>query len=350
MNLQDNPSNPIPASSPNHTSRIIKNTFGYLFAIACLIWVFHDIQFHELLSSMANIHWSGVAIAIIFDILSYVCQGIRWRFLLKGIGDISTLKTTQAIYAGLFTNELLPLRIGELVRAYLVSRWLSADFVSVIPSMAVERLFDGVWLALAIGIAAVFVPLPKDILEGEELLGVIVLLSTVLFIYLIFREKKTHIDENYEGPPGWKPFHLFRSLIGRLHVELQRIGSSRFMYISFFVSVFVLFFQIVSFWLVMIAYDLNLSFWAGAVVFLIVHLGTAIPNAPANVGTYQFFCVVGLSLYGVDKTPAAAFSIVVFVILTVPLWVIGFFALNSTGMSLRAIRGEINKLLKRENG
>jgi hypothetical protein len=93
------------------------------------------------------------------------------------------------------------------------------------------------------------------------------------------------------------------------------------------------------------AYDLNLSFWAGAVVFLIVHLGTAIPNAPANIGTYQFFCVVGLSLFGVEKTLATAFSVVVFIILTIPLWVIGMIALSYTSMSLTEIRNEINRLL-----
>jgi hypothetical protein len=78
---------------------------------------------------------------------------------------------------------------------------------------------------------------------------------------------------------------------------------------------------------------------------LIVHLGTAIPNAPANVGTYQFFCVVGLTLFGVEKTLATGFSVVVFLLLTVPLWIIGFFALSRSGMTLSTIRNEINKLM-----
>ncbi|MFI5174362.1 MAG: hypothetical protein ACHQKY_05865, partial [Terriglobia bacterium] len=88
---------------------------------------------------------------------------------------------------------------------------------------------------------------------------------------------------------------------------------------------------------------LRLPWWTGAVVFLIVHLGTALPNAPANVGTYQFFTVVGLTLFGVDKTLATGFSVVVFILLTVPLWILGFFALSQTGMTLRTIRSEIAK-------
>jgi hypothetical protein len=210
--------------------------------------------------------------------------------------------------------------------------------------MAVERLFDGVWLALAIGLVAIFIPLPKDLIEGEEMLGAVVLIATGVFLYLVFR-KKTFLYENSGVKSGWRPLGFVKSLISRLHIELQAIGMSRSFYMSFAVSLFILFFQILAFWLVMRAYDLNLSFWAGAVVFLIVHLGTAIPNAPANIGTYQFFCVVGLSLFGVEKTLATAFSVVVFIILTIPLWVIGMIALSYTSMSLTEIRNEINRLL-----
>ena len=102
--------------------------------------------------------------------------------------------------------------------------------------------------------------------------------------------------------------------------------------------------QAFSFWLVMPGYGLNLSFWAGAVVFFIVHIGTAIPNAPGNVGTYQFFTVLGLTLFGIDKPTAAGFSFVVFFVLTVPLWVIGFFAFSQTGLSFSRLREEIDRL------
>jgi hypothetical protein len=96
-----------------------------------------------------------------------------------------------------------------------------------------------------------------------------------------------------------------------------------------------------SFWLVMIAFGIRLSPLAGALVFLIVHVGTALPNAPSNVGAYQFFCVVGLQLFGVEKTLAAAFSIVVFVLLTLPLWVLGFIAMARSGATIATIRADL---------
>jgi hypothetical protein len=45
----------------------------------------------------------------------------------------------------------------------------------------------------------------------------------------------------------------------------------------------------------------------------------------------------------VDKTLAAGFSLVVFFLLTVPLWVIGSFAVSRSGMTLAGMRGEIRK-------
>jgi Lysylphosphatidylglycerol synthase TM region len=68
----------------------------------------------------------------------------------------------------LFVNELVPLRFGEVFRAFLVSRWLSLQFVSVLPSMIVERFLDGLWLATGIGIAAIAVPLPPSAERGIQ--------------------------------------------------------------------------------------------------------------------------------------------------------------------------------------
>lgn len=85
--------------------------------------------------------------------------------------------------------------------------------------------------------------------------------------------------------------------------------------------------------------------WTGIIVFLIVHIGTAIPNTPANVGTYQFFCVVGLTLFGVEKTLAAGFSLVVFIILTIPIWALGFLALSRSGTTLYEIKSQMSRFI-----
>jgi|GEM_PF-3840736 len=75
----------------------------------------------------------------------------------------------------------------------------------------------------------------------------------------------------------------------------------------------------------------------GFAVWLITHLGIALPNSPVNVGSYQFFCVLALLLFGVDKTAASSFSITVFVLVSLPQIVLGAVALARSGMTMSAL-------------
>ena len=325
---------------------------GYGAALAGLVWVFHDVRPADAVRSMAGIRWGWIAVAVACDVASYFSQGVRWSLLLRPLGRLSPVRATQAVYAALFTNEMLPLRAGEILRVYLVSRWLGLDSAAVVSSIAVERLLDGVWLALAIALTATLVPLPRDLVIGEEVLGMLVLLGIIVLALLLVRRRAggtadgSRADAGLEAGPTVRPgaWARARAIVERLLAALHRIGSSRTLYLALAVSSLVLFFQMLSFWLVLHACGLGLSFWQGAAVFLIVHLGTALPNAPSNVGTYQFFCVVGLSLFGVNKTAAAGFSVAVFLILTLPLWALGLLALGRGGLSLATLRRDVLRI------
>lgn len=320
------------------TIRNPQSAIGYLLAGAGLIWALHGVQPAKLLSQSSHINWWWFALALVCDVASYVCQGARWRLLLKPVGEVTTLQSTQAIYAGLFTNEILPMRMGELVRAYLMSRRTAARFVAVIPSMVAERLFDGVWLAAGIGLVAIFTPLPKNLLAAGDALGVIAGAAAGLFLWFAFRRPVTGKDRRL---PDWKLTRAVSGLLVKISESLRGIGRARAFYLSFAYSLALLILQTLAFWLAMRGYGVRLSFWAGAAVYLIVHLGTAIPNAPANVGSYQFFTVLGLTLFDVDKTLATSFSLIVFALLTLPLLLIGFVAFSRSGITLASIRRDV---------
>ncbi len=332
--------------------RVLMTAAGYLLAAAGLVWVFHDTDWKMLAGSMIAINWGWVVLGILFDILSYISQGFRWHLLLKPLGRIGTLRTTQAVYSGLFLNEILPMRFGEIARGYLVSVWMSRRFVAILPSMVLERLFEGIWLTIGIGVTAIFVPLPRNLVRAGDIMGLVVLALAGIIIFLMFRKKRAGEPGDAARPDQaavtGKPIRWLKSLPGRLEGGFRSIGLSRDVYAAFFVSLLLFAFQAFSFWFIMKACGLRHSFWVGAAVFLIVHFGTALPNAPANVGTYQFFCVLGLTLFGVDKSVAAGFSIVVFILLTIPLWAVGFFALGQSGMTIASIKDNIRRLRARE--
>lgn len=318
---------PVTAAEGNIRRRLTAAA-GWVVAGACLIWLLHDVHPRAILASAGRLSWTWVAGGIAFDILSYLAQGWRWELLLRPRGRLSVWRTTQAIYAGLFTNEVVPMRAGELVRMGLAARWLNTSARAVFASLLLERLMDGFWLAAAAGTAALFVPLPNSMRIATGVLGIVVLLGFGFFEW---------ISRRPAGTPHTGRFRAVLRWLQPMQESIRDAGLSRDFRTALLASGLVLLGQILAFWSIMQAAGLGLGIGAGAVVLLIVHLGTMIPNAPANLGSYQFFVVVGLAVFGVDKTSATAFSFVVFFLLTAPLWLIGSFALSRSGMTIASV-------------
>ena len=86
-----------------------------------------------------------MALALFIDIFNYISRRLRWRVLLAPVRRLSLFRATQAVFAGQFGNQILPMRLGEVVRTYIVSNWLSTGFARVVPSVFVERVMDGLW-------------------------------------------------------------------------------------------------------------------------------------------------------------------------------------------------------------
>ncbi|HVG55046.1 MAG TPA: lysylphosphatidylglycerol synthase transmembrane domain-containing protein [Vicinamibacterales bacterium] len=312
--------------------RLLRSAPGYLIGAACLAWVFHDVELGPMLDAARTMRWGFVALAIGFDVLSYVVQGVRWKLLLMPVGKLSWLDATQAVYAGLFANEILPMRAGEVLRGYVVGQRLHLSLPAVIPSMIVERLFDGVWLAIALGVAATVAPLPPDLLRAGDVLGLTIVVASGLFLFVALRKPSTARHGTNHVSAG--STSRVTRWIAEVRAGCQQIGLRPGTYLALTLSLAILICQMLAFWLVMIAYRLDFAFWIGAVVLIIVRFGTLVPGAPADVGTYQFFCVLGLTLFGVGKTQATGFAVVVFLVLTVPLWAIGAVAVSRTGAGL----------------
>jgi len=288
---------------------------GAAIATGALAWLFHDVPVHATLAVARRLAWPAATLAVAADIAAYVCQGLRWRALLGTVGHASWLDTTEAIYAGLFANELLPLRPGEALRAWIMARRLNVSVRRIVPSVVVERLFDGLWLTCGLAISAMTITLPAGLADAAEVFGIGLLAALIVTFaasaWLAARPARR------AGLPG---------LLREPAEDLALIGSSRAAVEALVLSLALLVLQALAFWLTARAVSLPLSFGASIVVLLVLHLGTLLPNAPANLGTFQVAVVLGLTLFGVDKPTATGFSMVVFVLLTAPLWALGALA------------------------
>ncbi len=88
--------------------RYLEAVFGYLLLAGGLAYILHGIQFGELLSHVARIRWGWAAVAVAINILSYINWGLRWKWLLVPVAEVSVYDATRAVYIGQFANQLLP--------------------------------------------------------------------------------------------------------------------------------------------------------------------------------------------------------------------------------------------------
>jgi glycosyltransferase 2 family protein len=307
----------------------IAPALGNLVSLVCLIWVYRGFDWRQELPRLAALDWHWLGVAVIADVSVYISQGWRWRMLLKPVGDVSLVRSVQAIYVGLFTNEVLPLRGGELVRSYLQAHWSAIPFSVVLSSAVVERIFDGAWLVLFTIVSTSIVPLPHYLVDGTRVLAGALAGLAFLLAVAMFQKHHAHAAV---AKSRWaeKLWHVVNAL--------HDMGRSPCFYLAFLASFAYLGLQLIPIHALMLGYGLDLSWRATLVTLVILRLGTLLPQAPGNVGSFQFFAVVALQLFGVEKSQATGFATLLFFVVTVPLWVVGFIATLASGLGFGDIR------------
>jgi uncharacterized protein (TIRG00374 family) len=334
------------------SSRVLR-LLGYGIAVVCLFYVLHDIHPGRALRDLGNVSWRWVLLGMLLEVLSYWMQGLRWALLLRPFGHVQVMRAVRAVYAGLFTNLVFPLRPGEVLRSYELSKSEDIGFGRMLGSVGVERLVDLVVAVAGLGAVSLFVPLPLRFKHMADLLGKITLVVVAILVAVIlYLETNLPDDETVCIKFKWgrnllEPTESPRPFTGKFRsalVGLHAMGTSLSFYIAVLASVLMPLLQVLALWAMMQSYGLAMPFLAAVVVLLIINLGVSLPNAPANVGSYQFFCVLGLSVFQVEKTTAAGFSIFAFIALTLPILFLGVAAAIRSGLSVRHMREEIRSL------
>lgn len=313
---------------------------GYSLSIACLVWVLHDFHIMQAMREISNVNWRWVLVGMGFDVLSYGVQALRWKFLLTPFRKVKLTHAIRAVFAGLFANLVFPLRPGELLRCYLLSDSEDIGLGKVAGSVGVERLVDLVIATASLGVVSLLVDLPRKFQRVADTLGVVTLaLLAIIVAMILYLEFKLGDKPSVEVASRRMPGKIMGALIA-----LHAMGTAPSFYAAVLASIFMPLCQVMGLWAMMKAYGLNLPFLAAIVVLLVINLGVSLPNAPANVGSYQFFCVLGLSVFQVDKTSATSFSILAFLALTIPFVILGFAALVRSGLSLKSMRETVTHL------
>ncbi|MGA3025621.1 MAG: lysylphosphatidylglycerol synthase transmembrane domain-containing protein [Bryobacteraceae bacterium] len=312
-----------------------------LIALICFAWVLAGTNWHALGDHVRHLNWWWIAVAVVSDLLVYVLQAWRWCLVLAPVAPIPFWQAVRAVYVGLFANEVLPFKAGEIIRCFLLGRWNDIPISVTLASALIERIFDGFWLIASLGLAVQFTPhVHPFILRAGAFLTLLVAVCAV-FLAIAMYWKEQALDAVANTPwLGWA--HV---LIKDLHL----IGHSRYLYFAWLASLPYLLLEVLPIYALLRAYGpplSGLSMKMAFVMMVFLRLGSAVPQAPSNIGLFNLAAARTLEMFAVAKDMANGFSVLLWAVITLPLLAAGFLAVGVTEVRMselqRHARNEAN--------
>lgn len=117
---------------------------GGLLGIAALTWVLRSFDLDRFFSILEEVEIGYLALVPLFMLLEQLVRAWKWRQLLIPLQAIRTLHLFGAIMAGYLLAILIPFGFGTVARSWLVARRENLKLPSVLATVAIDRLTDGI--------------------------------------------------------------------------------------------------------------------------------------------------------------------------------------------------------------
>jgi len=320
---------------------------GAIISVGLIAAILYFVDLQKMADAFRGANYFLLAIALV---LGFGWIGVRaqvWRTLMRNRPSYSD--TFWTVGEGYILNNFLPFRLGEVGRAFLLSRKSDMTFMEILPTIVIERAMDLVYTAV------IFVSVIPFVVgaEGSERAGIIVgvvVLVGMLFLYVLARSNQWALD-------------LFHKLSARWPV-LQRIGGSFLE--AFFAGLSVLtdgwlflrflFWMTLNWALAIVSYYLIIrAFFPQAdVIWAMFGLGMAafggaIPSAPGAVGTFEGAIVFALTRFVPDESTALAAALAMRIYNYINSGAIGGIGLMREGETLSGIYQQLMNLRNKPN-
>lgn len=315
---------------------------GAVISLLLIAAILYFVDLRAMLDAIRNANYALLAIAVAIGFVWMAVRAVVWRTLLRDRPSYSDVFWT--VGEGYLLNNFLPFRLGEIGRAFLLSRKSGMQFMEILPTIVIERAMD---LGFSAVIFLAAIPFVVGA-EGAEQIGVIVsvmILIAFVILYLLARYSQWALD-------------LFHRLSARWPT-LQRAGGNFLE--SFFLGLSVLkdgwlfirflFWMtlnwgiaIVSYYLIVLAFFPEAQlvwgmFGLGAAAF-----GGAIPSLPGAVGTFEGAIGGAMTLLTGDESTALAVALTARLYNYINSGLIGGIGLLREGQTLSGIYEQLKNL------
>jgi uncharacterized protein (TIRG00374 family) len=286
----------------------------------------------------ADYRYVWPALALIFAGL--VTRALSWRAILGP--QVPFARAFAAMNEGYLLNNLLPFRLGELGRAYLISRNSDLTAARALSTVLVERLVD---MAMIVAMLVFFVPLVAGLswARGGAELSVVVTAGALVGLWLVARHRDVVVNLARRVPwLGSSLPHLggFIDGLGALS-EGRRVFWASFWSAGAWVSAGF------SYWLLLKSFVPTATVAMGFFTLIIAALGAAVPSAPAYVGVFEAAVVAALGAFHVESSVALSYAVLLHALNFGLTCALGAAALSREGESLTHLAQAAQSLLSR---
>ena len=337
---------------PPAVKRLWKLAASLLVTFALTWWAFRDTNWEEQWDSLrtANYAWLIPYFGVLLCI--HLCRTIRWGFLLSGLERIPFRKLNEASAIGFMMLLVLPFRLGEFARPFLIAQRSGIRRSAAMTSVVLERICDGLFVATLLRVLLFFVPAEtpgvRYVRLGSTLMFAVFGGGLAFLLFALWHQEKA--------------VALVRTTIGRIAPRIADkaaevvgafVGAMRHLpswprIVAFFVTTFA--YWGLNGWGMTIAArafgpSMHLTLFQGYVVLCVVVVGLMIPSAPGMMGTFQAATKVGLSVFlpaAVVNSQGLAYANVIWLCQTLQQIGFGVLFLSLSQMSFRDITRKLD--------
>ncbi len=254
----------------------------------------------------AQMDWVGLMAALIVTDLAV--RALRWQRLVAPIGKVRYPAMLEYLLVGYLANNVLPARIGELVRSHYLGDREGLSRTTTLGTVVVERVVDFV-VVVAIASTAIIVLSVRGIVASAVLVGVAVagLLAAAVAVG-IAAHRLPGAERIAAAAERWPRIH---DLAGKLRGGLAVAGRPRTLAEALILSVVAWGATVLAFAAAGQAIGVELTIGQASLLASGVALATAIPAGPANLGTFEFAALEIGKAVGVPADPAFALALLV---------------------------------------
>ncbi len=277
--------------------------------------------------------------AVVLYFVGVLVRTVRWAVLMKPVGRVGVGRLFVVMVIGFMANDILPLRAGEAVRAFLLWRKERLEPGATIATIVVERIFDGLALTGLLLLAGLMIPLDQWLTGLAWVAGLVFLVGIgVVLALTVMPGPLLGLARMVLTPMPARLRDLGLRLLGTFVEGLGILRSARDTLAVALLSLVAWGIEATVYYILMFSFAFPPRFVASALGTAVANLFSMVPSSPGYLGTFDLpLSAVMAGTFGVDQNVAAAYTSLVRAVLFIPVILLGLLLTWREGLTLRGL-------------